>query len=247
MPAIPIPLLSTHTASARPQTERQLTVFGRFNYSPSKLIQRASGSLPLNGVKPITVTTLTATAGQLGAISPFAANDFRFNYSKTEASSYSYLDNFGGGAVPTTLPFPSPYSSRNAIFIFGIFGLTNGNLEIGSSSRQVQRQINLVDSLSVQKGTHNLKFGVDYRRLSPEFNPFLYVQGAYFLSVQSAEADNLFFAALNSARHSTFLLQNLGAFAQDSWRLTPRLTLTYGLRWDLDLAPSSLDGPSIPR
>ena len=45
------------------------------------------------------MTTQTGTAwGDLGDI-PLAANDFRFNYSSTDASSSYYLDNFGG-AVP---------------------------------------------------------------------------------------------------------------------------------------------------
>src|SRR5205823_1946162 len=30
------------------------------------------------------------------------------------------------------------------------------------------------------------------------------------------------------------------------WRVVPRLTLTYGFRWDVDFAVSSLNGPSFP-
>jgi hypothetical protein len=31
----------------------------------------------------------------------------------------------------------------------------------------VQRQINVVDTFSITKGNHQLKFGADYRRLNP--------------------------------------------------------------------------------
>jgi len=225
----------------------RLTLFGRYNYSPSNLEDRgASTLLPLSDVETIRIVTQTATGAAVWAITPFAANDFRFNYSQTTASSSNSLDSFGGAVPLTTLPLPSPYSTENANFIFAIFGLSHPYLSVGTSTLSVQRQLNFVDGLSIQRGSHNLKFGTDYRRLSPTHHPGLYSQAPIFLNVAAAVAGDLGFASLQSLRASTFLLQNLGLFAQDTWRVNPRLTVTYGLRWDLDFAPSSKSGPSIP-
>ena len=112
-------------------------------------------------------------------------------------------------------------------------------LKQGPSGNNVQRQINIVDSLPVQKGRHNLKFGVDFRRISPDLGVAAYQQSPFFLDVPSASSGNPFFGDILSGRGGTFHFHNLGVFAQDSWRVTPSLTVTYGLRWDVDFAPSS--------
>ena len=85
--------------------------------------------------------------------------------------------------------------------------------------------------------------------LSPEFLVALldeYQQIVAFSDVSSSETGNSASGLVSSLNRTTIAFHNLGAYVQDTWRVSPRLSLTYGVRWDVDFAPSSLRGPSIP-
>jgi len=223
----------------------RLNLFGRYNYSPSKLSQRGGGSTALSTVSPTTTTTQTGTLGMTWAISPVVANDFRFNYSSTGASSSFRLDSFGGAVPLGTLPFPGSLTAQNALFTFEVITLgLNGTLTAGEAVHNEQSQLNILDSVSMQKGSHSLKFGVDYRRLSPHFGPSAYRQINLFSDIPSADVGTAS-SDVFSSLPVTFLFRNLGVFAQDTWHIVPRLTMTYGLRWDLDHSPSSIRGPKF--
>jgi hypothetical protein len=218
------------------------TLFGRYDYSPSQLIQRPLGH-SVNSVETSKIETQTLTLGVTSIVTPKVNNDLRFNYSRVNANSNFALDSFGG-AVPLTisdLGFPTPFDAESSSFAFQLFDGTSG-LFLGDIASNVQRQWNVVDGLSLQKGSHSLKFGIDYRRLLPSSAPPQYVQDPFFLDVSAAESGQLFFANLQAARGAALVFQNLGIFGQDTWRIRPSLTLTYGLRWDIDFAPSSRNG-----
>src|SRR5580658_8819507 len=220
----------------------RVSLFGRFNYSPSEIDQRISS---LSTVEALRITTLTATVGATWVFSPAASNDLRFNYSHVNAVSSNSLDNFEGAVPLSSSPFPSPFDNQNALLFYEIASLSGTALETGKNVQNFQRQINVVDTLSTQKGAHILKFGIDLRRLTPTFMPRSYSQFAAFTDVPSAETGSLLFSFVGALKGTGLLFRNLGTFAQDTWRVFPRFTVTYGIRWDVDWAPSTEQGPSL--
>jgi len=223
----------------------RLNVFGRYNYSPSQIAQRGISGDSLSSVSTTRIATQTATLGATWTLSPTITSDLRFNYSRTSAQLFSDLDSLGGAVPPASLPLPTPFSSQNANFKLDILSLQGGILNIGEGGQNLQRQINIVGNTSIQIKSHAVKVGIDFRRLSPQFTGTgQYALFAGMLDVPSAEMASLLFTSLGSSGTPTFHLRNIGVYAQDTWKVVPRLTITYGLRWDLDLTPSS--DPGLP-
>ncbi len=219
------------------------TLFGRYNYSPSESIQRG-GSSTLSTLTSNATTTQTFTLGGTSIFTPRLINEWRFNYSRVSGASSFELDNFGGAVVPSdSLFFPSSAPRDNAQFIFFILGIPNGVLNVGTAADNLQRQINIIDNLSLVHGSHSFKFGIDYRRLAPIIAPRAYAQQNLFFNANQILAARPLRSTISAetfAREPVY--HNISVYGQDTWRISPRLTLTYGLRWEVNTAPNENNG-----
>src|ERR1700733_4393072 len=98
----------------------KLTLFGRYNYSPSSLDSR--GSI-LSMTTSVLSSVQTGTIGLTEQFTPAISNEVRANYSNDRIGTTTALDNFGG-AVPLSdaQMFPPGYSSANSLFEFYLVG-----------------------------------------------------------------------------------------------------------------------------
>ena len=217
-------------------------LFFRFGDTPSSSTSRNSsgfvGGPP--SLKQISANTArTYTAGATSLFTNRLSNQFRMNYSSNEATGHSVNDSFGG-SVPVSLVqltgVPTGGQPTVALNVGGHFI----PLTITAIS-SLQRQWNFVDTADFSSGRHHLKFGMDYRRLTPIAtppNPGI----TYIYSSKSAVQNNnaLLLAVAQAPAYPLYV--NFSAFAQDEWKVSQRLSLSMGLRWDVNPAPGVTKG-----
>ena len=171
-------------------------------------------------------------------------NEFRFQYAR-RGLSYFYNTKIPGGSDPA-INIPG----------FAYFGR-----EPYSYIQRVEQRYQFTDNFSWTIGRHSTKFGVDvnYLPLTATFTvnyggvydfggvsaanlgfptiPGLTIPGLNAVQAYGAGIPGDFIQGIGSPSDS-FHNTPIGAFWQDSWRVSPKLTLNYGVRYDVEVPPS---------
>ena len=182
----------------------------------------------------------TATLGVTKVISPTLISDFRLGYNRFVANVTGPDVNAGTAQL---LGIPNV----SAAYLPGGLPLT-----VGTPSLNVLENFTLKDDVTWVKNKHSFKFGFEFRRLNyqdnitfllgDEYGDYIFtgnftstgvpkngdVHGfADFLLGYVADAQQ----AQNGPDGKPYGY-HYGGYVQDEWRLTPNLTLNYGLRYD---------------
>jgi Carboxypeptidase regulatory-like domain/TonB-dependent Receptor Plug Domain len=221
----------------------KLKLFFRFSNTVSSA--GARGGSILLGIGPATNTVTdstvrTYTAGATSMFSSRLSNDFRLNYSSNEVSTRNFIDPIGGGVSVDLRPTAGLGVGSEALFCY----FDGAGLCLGLDQAQwfgTQRQWNPVDTIGLSLGRHQFKFGADYRRLTPNAVPATPSVGYEYFDPSSIQNNAGCFAA-NAAGTAYPLFKNFSAFAQDQYRVTPRVTLSMGLRWEVNPPPGATQG-----
>jgi hypothetical protein len=201
------------------------------------LLYNTSNSFPLwNGVIDYT-----------RVLSPRLVNQFRagVNYFPAEANAQEATTNAGAGLIAGQ---PTPFLPGLSFSGAPIGGVQNGPFAFGTvNSPEIfhQTAIQAEDTLVFTKGAHNMKFGFQAIRYRNNYIPAVTSDGAAGQIgfngqyTGNAEADFLvglpYYIAYGKGFAGTVGQRNnaLGAFFQDDWRVSQRLTVNFGMRWQL--------------
>jgi hypothetical protein len=221
-----------HTLNSR------VSLFARYNYAPSSMVAR---QYALSMLATTPVRTQTATVGVNTRLSHLAADTLRANYSEQSSDDINSVDSFGGATPPPPSLLLGSLSPADNLGQFD--ALDSNYYSIGPVEQNRARQVNVVDELDWSVGAHELKFGGDYRTIY--LDKVAYDGGIAMLAlsipdlIHSGALDEL---GLTHIAPAHFVTNSTSLFAQDSWKAAPRVTVTWGLRWELAPAPSPRRG-----
>ncbi|HWC96807.1 MAG TPA: TonB-dependent receptor [Candidatus Sulfopaludibacter sp.] len=122
-----------------------------------------------------------------------------------------------------------------------------------------ENRYQFTDSLSWVKGAHTFKFGFDVARTEDYSNSLSNRFGSFTYSSVSTFAQDFTSPAAGPSHYSSYAqvfgnpiidthLSDLAFFATDTWKLAPKLTLNWGVRYEYTVIPTPpITNPNYPQ
>ncbi|HEY0172481.1 MAG TPA: carboxypeptidase regulatory-like domain-containing protein [Pyrinomonadaceae bacterium] len=233
--------------------------------APGGFTSRSVDTIGLASVGNDFVEVDSFTSRLASTFTPTVLNEFRFQASRE--LNQSILGDLTAGEEALAAG-GSTLVNGNLPEVFITGGLTFGTRAF--FQRQLfpnEKRIQLADTVTVSRASHTLKFGADFKRDHDEIDNLFQGNGAYsYSNLQDFLSDLIVptgtpnngaattgAAAAATRRYNSFaqafgLTQyqfstpDYAFFIQDDWRVTPRLTLNLGLRYDYQ----SYSEPQLP-
>lgn len=218
----------------------KLTFFSRYSYSPSSVTTTGTGWNPSTSEsRSQSVTTGITWTPEAGIV-----NSFRGNYSKDIGSTENSPNDVGGMNVPPEAIL-LPDKSWAGTSYSATYNFMDSSYTIASPATNAVRQINIVNNTTLSFGRHTVTIGGDWLSLLGDTLPNNTALFVDYLSPQSVESGVADYLDIESQDNIRLIQHNLSLYVQDSWRRSNRMTLDYGIRWELNPAPHALNGQNL--
>jgi len=220
------------------------SMFGRYMYTFSKFPHPYSFTpdnvLNVNG-RSFHNIAQSGAFGDTYLIGPNTVNAFRIAVNRTNIQRFQ-ANYFGPNDVGINI-----YSYNPKYLMMNVQGWFNFGSFTGNTTWVRNTTYQLSDDLSVVRGTHQLAFGVN---ISQARSNNIDQTGADEMVI-SGNITGLPISDFFMGHVETFEQQgwaaihaniwDIGAYAQDIWKATSRVTVNYGLRWQPHLTQTSTD------
>ncbi|MFN7932862.1 MAG: TonB-dependent receptor [Bryobacteraceae bacterium] len=206
--------------------------FARFQQAPS---QAESGYTQIDRSE---FSSRSLTAGATLMLSPRWMMDLRANHSPSSVTS-RWRDNPVEGANPADPRqfLPAPFRTGPGIFSIAIGEA--GRIMGGSGGDNRQGSWNWIATAGYTQGTHEVRIGFDYLRLTPERDTIAVSTAGLYNSLQDLLSGRSMAITRMQSSTTASRIETLSLFAQDTWRVTPKLSIVYGARWEITPPPAS--------
>lgn len=218
---------------------KHMALFFRFSDTPSHTESRN-----LSQIGRSDLDTTDYTLGATSQLTEKLNNDFRFGMIRSASKTKTALDTFGGATpvdLRTVMGIPDEPGGYQATPYIMISGIGTAYLNVYQAENKLS-QWNLTDTFNVNAGRHQLRFGIDQRRFSSPIVRVPVNHFSEFTTRQSMMANATTIVNLSRNVSAAPLFNQFAAFAQDEWRATSALSVSMGVRWEVNPPPGEAHG-----